>query len=106
MRNRCVNVRRTAHEDVERGEVGLWPSVDRDMAFGEHQHSGNAHRLAKVVEMRLQDRRPRRFGRAFQDGLQMRRLVEPLGTAHIDQGMRANLSERAVSHRQTPAIRW
>ena len=105
IRNRCIDFRRTAHEDIKRGEVRLRPSVDLDIPIINKKNTGNAHCFTKVMEVRLQDRCPRHFGRAVQDRLQMRRIVKPLCPAHIDKRMRADLGKRVVSHRQKPAIR-
>ena len=88
-RQRMVRIARAAHEDVHRGEVALRPSVDRDVAFRQHQHAADAAIGAEVVEVAVQDRRVGCFGRITQRTVDQLRIGQVGGAPQIQQQMRA-----------------
>lgn len=47
-------LRMTAHEDIQRRKAMFGPSVNTDVRFAQHDDTGNAGLLAKMMEMRAQ----------------------------------------------------
>ena len=76
-RNAGVGIGVAAHEHVERGIARFRPSVDRDVALGQHRHAGDAVRL-EMVQMDVQQRRARRIDAAAQRRLDQIDVVEAL----------------------------
>jgi hypothetical protein len=55
-RNALIRVGRAAHEDVKRRVAELRPSMDGDVALGQHRHAGHAARL-EMMQVNVQSRR-------------------------------------------------
>src|SRR5205085_1818607 len=56
-RHAFVRIGLAAHEDVERGVVGLGPGVDGDVAFRQHGDPGDAAVGLEMMQMDVQQRR-------------------------------------------------
>ncbi len=91
-------VARAAHENVDRGKIPLWPSMDRDMTLCQHNHPGYATIRREVMEVTVKDCRPRRDGRFPKRPIDMIRLIEVARTPEINEKMRAGKSHAVPLH--------
>src|SRR3954453_19293 len=73
----------TAHEHIEGSIARVRPSVDRDMALGQHCNPGYTIRL-EMVDVNMQERRLRGVHAAAQCCFDQIDVVETLGSMQID----------------------
>ena len=93
-----------AHEYVKGGIARIRPSMDGDVAFGEHRHAGNSVRL-EMVHMDVQKRRVRRIHAAAQRRLDKIDIVKAFCPVQIDDQMDARTTHAIAQREMVVAAR-
>ena len=87
-----------AHEHVERGITFLGPSVDRDVAFGQHRYAGNAAALFEGVKVDVEQSRSRFLHRIDQGGFDPLAVVQAFGFPKVDNEMASRIGEAVLGN--------
>ena len=106
-RKRLTRFGAAAHEHVERRVATLWPSMDADVAFGQHRHATYSAIGREGVQMNVKERRPSRVHGIPECLFDTILVVEAFRLPKIDDEVAARESNPFARDKMVPLnLRW